>query len=169
MPMMYQGGKTRIAKQIAKVILSNAEGDTYIEPFLGSAAVCSLVAPMFSKVIAADIMPDLILMWRAVVNDGWIPPEVLPAELYHELRDEPPSALRAFAGFPCSFAGKWFGGYASDPNSDRNYARAASRSIMRRAASMADVDFRLCDYRKLTPLMRPGVVVYCDPPYARTL
>ncbi|YP_010677877.1 DNA methylase [Arthrobacter phage Warda] len=164
--MMYQGGKTRIAKPIAE-ILKAAPGTTYVEPFVGSAATFHLVAPSFQRAIAADAMPDLALLWTDVLN-GWTPPESLSREEYDALRHAEPSALRAFAGFPCSFGGKWFGGYARDPKSDRNYARTASRSILRRAEGMRGAEILQADYRELSPLIGPGVVVYCDPPYADT-
>lgn len=163
---MYQGGKTRIARPIAE-ILKAEPGTTYVEPFLGSAATFHLVAPSFDRAVGADLMPDLVMLWRAVLG-GWTPPENLSREEYEHLRTAPPSALRAFAGFPCSFGGKWFGGYARDPQSDRNFARTASRSILRRAEAMRGSTILQADYRDLSHLIGPGAVVYCDPPYADT-
>ena len=167
--MMYQGGKARIAAPIAEILIRAAEGrTTYLEPFVGSAAVFSRVAAHYPTAIGADIVEDLVDLWRDAVA-GWVPPETLSLEEYEALRDAPPSALRAFAGFPCSFGGKWFGGYARDPKSDRNFARTASRSIARRAAAMPDAGFVHGDYRVLSPLVGSYSVVYADPPYAGTL
>lgn len=167
---MYQGGKTRIAKPIAEILFSDAaECSTYVEPFIGSAAVFSRMAPHFEHAIGADLMPDLIMMWQALTLVGWGPPEHLSEAEYRALRRAAPSPLRAFAGFPCSFGGKWFGGYANDPLSDRNYASTARRSVLRRAAEMEGADLRRCDYRDLSDEMGPGTLVYCDPPYANTL
>lgn len=167
--MMYQGGKARIAGPIAeRLIALAAPGRTYVEPFLGSAAVFSRVAPHYDRAVGADAVEDLVLMWRAAC-DGWAPPEDLSLAEYEALRHAPPSALRAFAGFPCSFGGKWFGGYARDPKSPRNFARTGSRSIVRRAAGLAGAEIRHADYRRLGDVIGPGSVVYCDPPYAGTL
>lgn len=171
--MMYQGGKTRIAAPIAEILERGPllGHSLYVEPFLGSAAVFSRVAPHYPQAVGADAMPDLVMLWQAVL-DGWVPPEDLSLDEYQALRDAEPSALRAFAGFPCSFGGKWFGGYARDPKSDRNFARTASRSIVRRGLSIGtspDVEIVQADYRDLGDLMGPGTVVYCDPPYADTL
>lgn len=167
--MMYQGGKTKLAPAIAAEILSR-KGDRsiYVEPFLGSAAVMSSVTGHFDRSIGADAMPDLIMLWQAVA-EGWQPPELLTAEQYDELRNTEPSALRAFAGFPCSFGGKWFGGFARDPRSDRNYARTASRSILKRSVAMRSAEFMLTDYRCLPDaLIGADSVIYADPPYAGT-
>lgn len=167
--MMYQGGKARIASPLAEILIRAADWrGTYVEPFLGSAAVFHRVAPHYARAIGADAVEDLVLMWREAAA-GWVPPEDLSEETYRELRHGEPSALRAFAGFPCSFGGKWFGGYARDPKSTRNYARTASRSIRKRAAAMAHAEILRADYRDLDDRIGPGVVVYCDPPYADTL
>lgn len=165
---MYQGGKGRIAKAIAEIILREGAGrSTYVEPFLGSAATFAAVAPRFRQAIGADVHEDLVLMWLEVL-DGWAPPESLSREEYDALRHAEPSALRAFAGFPCSFGGKWFDGYARDPKSDRNFARAASRSILRRAEGMRGASILRADYRTLARYIGPDTVVYADPPYADT-
>jgi DNA adenine methylase len=170
--MMYQGGKARIASQISEILIRQADGPdaptTYVEPFLGSAAVFSRVAPHYQRAIGADAQEDLVHLWQAA-RLGWVPPEELTRELYEQLRHAEPSALRAFAGFPCSFGGKWFGGYARDPKSDRNFARTASRSIVRRARGLADATILHADYRQLVDLVGPGTLVYADPPYAGTL
>lgn len=166
---MYQGGKARIANPIAELLIRAAEGrTTYVEPFLGSAAVFHKVAPHYERAIGADAVVDLALLWRAAIA-GWTPPETLSAAEYAALRHAAPSPLRAFAGFPCSFGGKWFGGYARDPKSDRNFAATASRSIVRRAAGMRGSTILHADYRELGLLIEAGTVVYCDPPYAGTL
>jgi DNA adenine methylase len=166
---MYQGGKARIAAPIANLLTSLAPGrSTYVEPFVGSAAVFHRVAPHFERAIGADVVEDLVHLWTESVA-GWVAPEHLTEEEYDALRDAPPSALRAFAGFPCSFGGKWFGGFARDPQSDRNFARTASRSIAKRAAAMPRAEFVHADYRDLGHLAHAGSVVYADPPYAGTL
>lgn len=117
--MQYIGGKFRIAKFIVPV-LNRLRGDRdYLEPFIGAANIfCKIPGTR----IGSDSHPDLILLLQAV-RDGTIAfPDAVSEEEYQRIRREPPSALRGFVGFGCSFAGKWFGGYARDPRSDRNYA-----------------------------------------------
>lgn len=165
---MYQGGKTRIAAQITQQLeLLSSDRGVYVEPFVGSAAVFHKMAPRFEVAVGADIMEDLVLLWQAAA-DGWIPPENLSMEEHQALWHSSPSALRAFAGFPCSFGGRWFQGYARDPKSDRNFAQAGSRSIVRRAKTMKHAEFRHADYHELEDLIGPKTLVYADPPYANT-
>lgn len=168
--MMYQGGKARLAKPIAEQIQARRGGRRrYLEPFLGGASVFSLVAPTFEQALGADVQTDLVLMWQAAA-DGWRAPETLTRQEYDTLRhDQAPSPMRAFAAYPCSYAGKRFGGYAVSPSVPRNYAKAGSRSIERTAQAMrmphiliSEMDYRLHK-------VDADTVVYCDPPYAGTL
>ena len=101
--MMYLGGKSRLAKRIGAAILENTnQRGQYIEPMIGGGSVFFELAPHFQKSFGGDIQEDLILMYRALA-DGWVPPDTVTEEEWRELRDSPPSALRAFAGFGCSF------------------------------------------------------------------
>lgn len=161
--MQYLGGKSRIAKQIAQVIYSTSQNGVYVEPFLGAGSVAEVLVPGYSRSILADSMPDLMMMWQEAV-DGWVPPTVMTEQEWRRLWHSEPSALRAFAGFPCSFGGKWFDGYARDPKGGANYAARASRSIVRRAKIFRNAELRLSDYRALD-FPKSDAVVYCDPPY----
>lgn len=176
--MMYQGGKTKIARRIAGLIASNRENrTTYVEPFLGSAAIFSLVAPTFDRAIGTDIQTDLAMMWHHAVFRGWQAPYTLTEDEYRQYRDDPePSPMRAFAAYPCSFAGKRFGGYARDPKSPTNeFPRRGAQSIERRAAALRSapgaIELYVADYRDpyIDYHVSSDTVVYCDPPYADTL
>ncbi len=165
--MQYLGGKSRISKTIAGVMLAERDPEqhtTYLEPFVGGGAVFSQMAPHFDRSIAADTHEDLILMWQAV-KEGRVPPDTLTEAEYQELRHAEPSARRAFAGFGCSFGGKWFGGYAR-PAGSKNYAGTSARSIGRQAPSFRDAEILRADYREFSP--GSDTLVYCDPPYANT-
>jgi DNA adenine methylase len=122
------------------------------------------MAPNFAAAGGSDSSVDLIMMWRAA-RDGWVPPTEISREQYAELRHAEPSALRGFVGFGCSFGGKWFGGYAAN-SAGKNYAAAASRSVVRKAATMGGAALGHRDYRLWLP--GPSHLVYCDPPYAGT-
>jgi DNA adenine methylase len=125
--------------------------------------VAEKLVPLFPEAILADVHPDLVLMWQAAL-DGWRAPTTLSEEDYERLRNAEPSALRGFAGFPCSFGGKWFGGYARDPRYNRNYADVASRSLTRKAQSLAGATVVRSSYEDLV-FDRYRAVVYADPPY----
>jgi DNA adenine methylase len=168
----YLGAKPKIAGALSAYITAH-EGDMYVEPFLGSGAVFLRAAPHYPKAIASDANPDLMLMWRAIA-DGWLPPMVLTKTRWLELRADPnPSPERSFAGFACSYGGSWFGGYIQDRTTAttgkrRDYTDQARRSVVKIGRALARFHLETCDYTAHTPLMRPGVVVYCDPPYRDT-
>jgi len=171
--MHYLGGKATIAKWVTTYAMSVADSRSrYLEPFLGSCAVFRSLSQHFAHLTATDANPDLILMWQAV-RGGWKPPFVSLAQ-YNALKADPiPSALRGFAGFACSFGGKWFGGYTHPINhgksdgSVRDHISEAQRSVASLRPYLADVnDLRQADYRDHSPDKR--TFVYCDPPYAGT-
>lgn len=163
--MQYMGGKERIAKYVEEHVERNRGAATrYAEPFVGGGSVFSRVAPKFQRATASDAMPDLVLMWQALVA-GWEPPSAVTREEYAALRDAEPSPLRGFVGFGCSFGGKWFGGYASD-GKGRDYCGGSKRTVLRKAAGFAGTTIAHRDYRSWD--FGAGDVVYCDPPYAGT-
>ena len=163
--MVYLGGKSRIAKKIANVILSRTtDRDVYLEPFVGGASVFVEMAPHFKRPIASDLHPDLIAMWQAVAK-GWEPPYITK-ERYYELKAGPVCAERGFAGFACSFSGKWWGGYAKPNSQGNDYVKAAQRSVTKSRFPRAA--FLHTSYDYWTPAISKGVVVYADPPYADT-
>jgi DNA adenine methylase len=170
LPVKYLGGKHRIAKELADFMLSRCGPlGHYWEPFIGGGSVFEQMAPHFLGALGTDIHPDLIMLYQALL-DGWEPPAEITEEQYKELRNAEPSALRAVAGFPCSFGGKWFGGYARDRTGVReDYVGEARRGLLRFAAAVkrTDVLFRRQSYL-YSDSPFPGTVVYCDPPYAGT-
>lgn len=167
--MQYQGGKSRIAAEISRVMLDEAlERHTYWEPFVGAGSVAAMMAPHFTRPILSDASPDLILMWEAI-QFGWEPPDYVSEEEYAELRRESPSPLRGFAGYGCSFGGKFFGGYAREKRGEsggKSFAAQCKRSCARKMQGMKGAEFHHIDYQLLTPEM--GWVIYADPPYAGT-
>ena len=75
-------------------------------------------------------------MWKALQN-GWIPPNDISEEEYKYIRENKNEnmALTSFVGFGCSFAGKWFGGYARS-NDKRNYAKMAKNSLNKKIINL---------------------------------
>jgi DNA adenine methylase len=162
--MQYLGGKAKSAKAISQWVNEFREpGQPYLEPFVGGGWILERVYGPGRT--ASDVVPDLILLYRAL-QDGWDPPSEISRELYEKLRTEPSSALRGFAGFSMGFGGKFFGTYAWNRRGN-NYAAQARRAILRQAKRFpaSEVRFLCCDYREHRP---EGSLVYCDPPYAGT-
>lgn len=168
--MRYLGGKSRLAKRIGAAILENTnQRGQYIEPMIGGGSVFFELAPHFQKSFGGDIQEDLILMYQALA-DGWTPPDTLTEDEWRELRDSPPSALRAFAGFGCSFGGKFFGGYGRARDGRRNLAAEARRTLVAYQRVMPNLSSApiFIHGRFDEWLPPPGSVVYLDPPYAGT-
>lgn len=168
--MMYQGGKTKLAKPIASIIRpAILPGTRYVEPFLGSAAVAVELVPYSTASVLSEGNESVALMWTAVLQ-GWVPPSSVTAEEYAELKaGSLHSALHGFVGTGCSFGGKWFGGLAKG-SKGRDYIGQAQRSVLRRASVLSAhgvSSVRCADYRSTDA--DSSSVVYCDPPYANTM
>lgn len=161
--MRYFGGKTRTCKSIAEIIQLNLnDGQAFLSPFVGGGWVECLIK---GKKECSDKHNYLIAMYKEL-QQGWLPPCSLSKEQYDYIKnhvDEKPY-LTGFVGFGCSFAGKWFGGYAKD-NTGRNFCLNAYNSIMRKMEGFEDTEFSCEDYGNLDP---SGYLIYCDPPYGGT-
>lgn len=163
--MRYFGGKTRICKDISKIINNYMKEDkTFLSPFVGAGWVEQYVK---GGKILNDKHFYLIKMYEQL-KDGWLPPTELTKEEYDlikENKDDKPH-LTSFVGFGCSFAGKWFGGYAKD-KSGRNYCLNAYNSIKKKLNNGLLDNAKLLnkDYKELKPV---NYVIYCDPPYKGT-
>jgi DNA adenine methylase len=166
--MRYQGGKSRIAKRIARAILDHGDRAEYLwEPFCGGCGTTPALCQIADHVFCTDAHPALINMWRAAHN-GWDPPDVVSEEDYRAAKDLPDTDPRkAFIGFGCSFGGKWFGGYAR--SGGRNYAAGSRRNILRNISAIRNIVFDRLDFVREPLLTIEGApIIYCDPPYAST-
>lgn len=165
--MKYLGGKARVARRIVEAILEDTPSRTrWVEPFVGGAWVLEHAAPHFEELSVGDVVPDLQLLYGAVAA-GWEPPSKMTREEYLGLKKEEPSALRAFAGFGCSFGGKWFGGFCGSQKNGKHTNQEIARSnLLRRKDVFARTTFKTQSYSEWVIL--PGDVVYCDPPYENT-
>lgn len=166
----YLGGKTRMLKKIIPVIDGVREkfgnGD-YIEPFVGGGSVVCAVNKELGNVFASDANCYLISMYKDIQN-GWVPPKHVTEDLYKSIKENPEMYKKsevAFAGFCCSFASKWFGGYARNKQGT-NYALRASNLIVKRRSRLDGVEFTSCGYEEIH--IKSGDVIYCDPPYKGT-
>lgn len=140
------------------------EEQIFLSPFVGGGWVEQY---MNGKKILCDKHTYLIEMYKEL-QKGWLPPTKLTKEEYMHIKNNPDEQpyLTGFVGFGCSFAGKWFGGYAKD-NSGRNYCLNAYNSILKKIESglLSETIFICCDYRELKP---KDMIIYCDPPYKNT-
>ncbi len=169
--MHYQGGKHRIRKHIADVIIAYSPDRTrpYYEPFVGGANIVSEIALRWDgPIYASDANTAVITMWRESCN-GWVPPDTLSESEYAEIkaRNDADDPITAFAMVGCSFAGRYGQGYARSGRSNYNYATSTKRGVLRKVKAMQcnPPVWRACDYREIQPV---DSVIYCDPPYEST-
>ncbi len=159
--MRYQGGKSRIAGQIAAKIRELHPTATEVwEPFCGGGAVTLALAKVGFRVHASDNHEDLILMWQALMRGETEPfADVTEAE-YAALKTAVPSARRGAVGFGASFGGGWWAGYA------RTEGRVFIQESYRNCARLVGlpITFTLADYTA-TP---NDALVYADIPYKGT-
>ena len=168
--MKYQGSKAKIRQDILMYILMDRQpGQWFVEPFVGGANITSLVV---GNRLASDNNEFLISLFKAL-QQGWEPPNYVSKKDYTDAKEqldgfEPlileEKALIGFIGFGCSFASKWFGGYARGEG--RNYADECRRSLLEQKKSLEGVVFKYCDYRDLE--IPANSIIYCDPPYEAT-
>lgn len=192
--MRYFGGKSRIAKYISEYINNLAERmsicnileankesqntsqniliphthtyNTYIEPFCGACNVASKIH--IKNKILNDKHPYLIAMFKAL-QKGWIPPTEVSEKEYQYIKQnqDEDKALAGFVGFACSFAGKYWGGYARDSKGGGtgNYALRGHNSILKKMENLQNAKFTNKDFRELN---FKNSLIYCDPPYKNT-
>lgn len=162
--LQYFGGKTKVSNQIVNYLESvRKENQVYVEPFIGGGIICS---KMSGERKAYDFNEYLIEMYKAV-QSGYELPDCISEEEYKYIREhkDENKALTGFVGFGCSFAGKWFGGYARGHNGKLGYADTSKRSLMKKMDTMKDVIFGYADYKTLS---FTDCLIYCDPPYNNT-
>ena len=163
------GSKARIAKQILALILRDRQKDQwYVEPFAGG---MNSISETSGKRLAADCNSFLIAMWQELCN-GWKPPLITKNEylFIKNNRQKFDPCLVGWAGFNCSYSGKWFGGYAGQVvtkgGSIRDYQAEAVKNVTKQIPKLKDVIFQCSPYWQLQ--IPAQSVVYCDPPYANT-
>ena len=168
--MKYTGGKYHTGKYIAEIMKELVPNNTvkgYLEPFCGALSVLIHMTDEYDC-YASDIHPDLILLWKSVQNDTFVPPKHISEMDYLTIKNlKSPSALKAFVGFGCSFGGKYFGGYANKylNGKKEDFLKEASNSIIKIKDKIRDVEFYNKSYDKWKP---SGMLIYCDPPYQFT-
>ena len=166
--MRYQGGKSRIAQQIAEIMQREREREsnlTFVSLFCGSCSIESKVKG-FDKVICNDKHEYLIELFKGVQN-GYDLPELITEEQYKYIREhkDENKILTGFVGFGCSFGGKWFGGYARN-KTNTNYALQSKKSLLKDIGNLMTAQFTCQDYRDV--IIPNNSIVYADPPYSNT-
>ena len=167
--MQYLGGKSRIAKELAKVIRDQVGPDrTFWDPFCGG---LSMSLALGGDGLISDVSLPLISLYRAVAS-GWIPPREVTHTQYVLARGlEDTDPMKGFCGFGASFGGKYWGGYARhDPRPGRSSLAHNSQRLL--LANVPELIRRGCvfdhaSFFDWTPWAWSGFI-YADPPYQST-
>jgi DNA adenine methylase len=167
--MKYMGSKLRFKKEILPIILSAREKDqSYVEPFAGG---MNMISEVDGNRIANDIHYYLIEMWKKLI-EGWIPEKISKDE-YLKIKNYPNNyhpSLVGWAGFNCSYSGKWFGGFAGEVRTKigttRDYQIEALNNVIKQVEKMKGVKFYNKSFSELE--LPQSSIVYCDPPYQGT-
>lgn len=178
--MRYLGGKARIAKPLTNFLKSIRKPDQiFVDGMTGGG---SIIRNIGGQRIANDICPYLIAFYKQL-QEGWLPPETLSEERYQELKqlykNGECNGEIGFAAYFCSFGGKFWGGFARDKKSDRDFTneayedslrliRGQYRDSIKLQEGIKDVSFFCGDYEDLLGSLFPGCLVYCDIPYIGT-
>lgn len=168
--MQYNGGKGKIARELAWVI-SSFKPNIYWEPFVGAANVIQHIKAPYR--IGSDL--DLhIVHYLSLIQKGWNPPNLtIDESLYLAWKKFEPSkpeeyAIKAMIGYGCSFGGKWFGGFARVPRKDssNSFYQTAQIASRKQFALLKGIMFFQQSFLDFTPIGTD--LIYCDPPYRNT-
>jgi DNA adenine methylase len=163
--MRYQGGKSKLAKQIAAAIREHGkhvQGSPIWEPFCGGLGMTPALASL-GPVICSDVEPSLIALYKAWC-EGWRPPAEVTAEDYaahRKMSDDNPA--KAFIRWGCSFGGIGHS-YGRDPRGPGYYAQQTARALAKQIHTATSFD--CLSFFDVAP--RAGLTLYLDPPYAST-
>ena len=182
--LKWIGNKQRFAHQIASFF--PPQMNTYLEPFVGSAAVLATLAPNCG--IASDAFRPLIEIWQTLSTD----PELLKlwyaerwlfskegdkVEQYEKIKSSynarPNGADLLFLCRSC-YGGvvrfRKHDGYMSTPCGihDPIHPKSFSKRTEEWKSRTAGTQFLLMDYEEAMAQAKPGDLVYCDPPYSNS-
>ena len=172
----YHGGKQRIGKEIANVIvqeslsISDDENFTikgYCEPFCGMLGVYKHIPELFEdeelklKYKAGDINKSVIMMWIAA-QQGWTPPTSITEKKYLKLKNGNDSAEKGFVGHQYSYGGEFFKAFCKKYGKISDFPKAV-QNVKNIAKKLEDVKFSYGSYKQYSKLKNH--IIYCDPPY----
>ena len=167
--MKYMGSKNRHAKYIIPIVTRNRKSHQwYVEPFVGG---FNLIDKITGNRLANDSNEYLIALFRAI-QAGWTPPDFVSEQEYSDIKNnnaDYPNYLVGFVGFGCSYAGKWFGGYARGVDTkgkDRNYTLESKKNILKQYNGIQGICIENKSY--LDIVIPTNSIIYCDPPYLNT-
>ena len=181
MPISYQGGKKRFAKDIYEAITDyeyEITGENKMSIFSPFAGMLSIELELMKndnrrKIIANDLNSDLILFWKGLLN-GWKPKKYCNESKYNSLKkSKNHSKERGYCLTAFGFGGIFGGGYR--PKYQNKY-QSTSQTESQYNKLLDVVDYFKEDGNKWTfknknyiDFNPKGKLIYADPPYKSSL
>ena len=120
MPLPYHAGKSKLSKQISKIVYKKVDKNPYIknyaEPFSGMARAGIQVMEddknkVFKKYYFSDVNPTISVLFKAL-KKGWLPRPTPPTQKQWKAykKNKSVSAQKSFVGYTLGFGGQYFGG-----------------------------------------------------------
>jgi len=175
----YHGGKQRIGKTLAGIILKEAfdlaekrkiKISGYCEPFCGMLGVYQYILDSDFKDLndlsfhAGDMNKSLIKMWKkSKPNQDWKPPtQKITKEEFLRLKvNGESSAEKGFIGHFYGYMGKYFQPFRHVTCDIEKVAK----KILDIGKKMKKVNFKSGSYLNFSKLEK--CIIYCDPPYEK--
>lgn len=174
--MKYVGGKHKIGAKIADVlqIVDPKDVNGYLEPFVGSLGVFKFIHKPYKVKIASDKHHSLILLWKAIQNNSFVPPKKITQKMFNDYKHKSEeSPLKALIGFGTAFGGDYFSGFIQKyaGSSGRNFYQETLRSIHKMKPVIQSPNVKFYNKPYTFWLNNPKIhkfLIYCDPPYINT-
>jgi len=176
--MRYAGSKRRFAKDLVPVITRRLNAETlFVDMFCGGCNILSDVD--HPKKQGVELNKYVLSLWQYIKDNngmGEIPKSV-SEEMYYDIKrnyqnrtNKYPDWLIGYVGACCSYGGAWFNGYAKfNPNRNEDHIEEAYNGLEKQVQNfkyLSNTEFLCGSYDEVS--LKPGTVVYCDPPYAGT-
>lgn len=169
----YIGGKSRICKDIYKVIKDTCPEDIkeFYDLFCGGLSVSLEFVKNGYNVYSNDYNEDLIFLWNHVrINEIEFP--IVSKEDYQGfLKSSEKSFEKSFALFYCSYMCKYKGSYINDEymrdGKSIHHHKERFNSIKKEIDNIRKIKEITClDYKSFSHLEHK--IIYLDPPYVNT-
>ena len=165
--MKYTGSKRLVAKEILPIILKDRQlKQWYVEPFVGGG---NLIENVSGHCIGADNNKYIIALLKYVQNNDLNNIEYIDEEKYMHIKNNKDlydDYIVGFAGFGLSFGAKFFGSFAKDKKTGKNYFRGTLNGLKKQQEKIKHINFIHSDYKDLN--IPDNSIIYCDPPYKGT-
>lgn len=173
--MRYQGSKSRLVKSIVPILqqlIDENKIETYIEPFVGSAAVIQEIN--CKRRIGSDANSELIALLNYIRDNPEIPiaPQECSFEHYKDVREarklktnKYSTEYTALIGYTASYGGRYFDGGYGRQDGVSVYKRGIN-NLLNQAPYLKGIEFNCCDYKTYKDYS--NCLFYLDPPYKGT-